>query len=229
MDITCISDTHDKHFEITLEKGNILIHAGDATMSGSKEQLTNFVLWLYEQPFEHKIWVAGNHDWGMEYDQDAYESWCGRRMRKVKKLSETRKHITKLCKELGITYLNNSGVEVEGLKIWGSPDQPAFYGWAFNRSEAFLEEHWKTVPDDTNILITHAPAYGILDTLETGDLVGDVNLMLRLETLSNLKLHVCGHIHPSNGIKEVGGVTHVNASLLDDRYQVAHQPIKVVL
>lgn len=229
MKIACISDTHDRHNEIVLGGGDLLIHAGDATMNGTKSQLTNFVLWLAKQPYTYKVWVAGNHDWGMEYDQTAYESWCGRRMREVKQLTETRNFIQELCKHHNISYLNNSGVQVEGFNIWGSPDQPAFCGWAFNRSHKYLEEHWQIVPEDTNILVTHCPSYGILDTLENGDMVGDVALMKKINILPSLKLHVCGHIHPAHGTFQVGDLTYVNASILDDRYQVHNQPITIEL
>lgn len=227
MKITCISDTHDKHDELILPGGDLLLHAGDATMTGTKNQLTNFVLWLAKQPYTHKVWVAGNHDWGMEYDQMAYEAWCGRRMREVKQLVGTRNFILELCKHHNIHYLNNESVQIEGLNIFGSPDQPAFCGWAFNRSHKFLEDHWKIVPDDTNILITHCPAYGILDSLNNGDMVGDVALMKRINTLPNLKMHVCGHIHESRGILDVGPVKHVNASMLNDSYNVAYQPLSI--
>ena len=116
---------------------------------------------------------------------------------------------------------------IEGLKIWGSPDQPYFYGWAFNRSHGALIDNWNYVPEDTNILITHCPAKGILDQLETGESVGDEALYDRVNQLPNLKLHLCGHIHPSHGTIQIGNVTHVNGAILDDRYQIAHNPITV--
>jgi hypothetical protein len=227
MKITMLSDTHDKHEHLLLTGGDVLLHAGDATISGTKQQLTNFVLWLSKQDYKHKIWIAGNHDWGMETDQAAYDRWVGHRGRELKELHPIREHILKLCSDLGVTYLANSGVTIDGVNIWGSPDQPAFCGWGFNRTNTELTEHWKTIPDNTNILITHAPAYGILDALENGDMVGDVPLMKRLNTLPNLNLHLCGHIHPSYGMLEVGPVKHYNGSILNDFYQIENQPITI--
>lgn len=227
--IICLSDTHNYNEQIQVPDGDILLHAGDATMVGNKKELTKFVTWYASLPHKHKIWIAGNHDFGMDFDQSNYEVWCTRRMRRPHVLSEIREYILDLCNQLGVTYLNNSGVEIEGLKIWGSPDQPAFCGWAFNRSHKFLEEHWKTIPDDTNILITHTPAYGILDQLETEESVGDPALTKRIDELQNLKLHVFGHIHPSYGILEIGNTKHVNASILDDRYKVTNKSIEVEL
>lgn len=230
LNITCLSDTHNKHHYLTIPEADVLLHAGDATMIGTKKELESFVQWLAKQPAAHKIWVAGNHDWGMETTQSAYDHWAFRRRRSDQiVVDEVRTHILKLCEEYRITYLNNSGVTIDGVNFWGSPDQPAFCGWGFNRSSQFLQEHWKTVPDDTNVLITHAPAYGILDALEDGEMVGDVALLKRINTLPNLKLHLAGHIHPGYGTVEVAGVTHVNASILDDSYQIRNKPIELEL
>mgnify|MGYP002477983239 CR=1 FL=1 len=54
---------------------------------------------------------------------------------------------------------------VEGLKIYGSPWQPEFYDCAFNlpRNGEQLEEKWNAIDVDTDILITHGPAYGECD------------------------------------------------------------------
>lgn len=227
MKIICLSDTHNKHDYIPIPNGDILLHAGDATMLGTEEELSAFVRWLSKQPCTHKIWVAGNHDWGMESDQNAYNKFHFKRNRPTLEVNGLREYIEQLCKDLGVIYLNNTGITIDGINFWGSPDQPAFCGWGFNRSNTFLTEHWKTIPDNTNVLITHAPAYGILDSLEDGDMVGDVPLMKRLNTLPNLKVHLCGHIHPSYGTVEVNGVTHVNGSILDDSYQIRNQPIEM--
>lgn len=228
--VICISDSHDKHDEIYVPSADILIHAGDATMTGTRQQLTDFVIWLSIQPTKYKVWIAGNHDFGMETDQAAYAMWAGRRGRnKLMDVNQTRSEIIALCNSLGVTYLHNSGINIEGLNIWGSPDTPAFYGWAFNRTQRELQEHWKTVPDNTDILVSHGPAYGVLDALEDGTMVGDIELMKRINTLPKLKLHVCGHIHPSYGSIEVDGSTRVNASILDDSYKVRNKAIEVIL
>lgn len=144
-------------------------------------------------------------------------------------VNQVRSEIIALCNSLGVTYLHNSGINIEGLNIWGSPDTPAFYGWAFNRTQRELQEHWKTVPDNTDILVSHGPAYGVLDALEDGTMVGDIELMKRINKLPKLKLHVFGHIHPSYGSVEVDGSTRVNASILNDSYQVQNKAVEITL
>jgi len=230
MRVVCISDSHNLHNQLTIPDGDVLIHAGDATMLGTIDELEDFINWFGRQPHKHKIFVPGNHDWGMDSDQHQYEKFFYKRRRPVGDVNGIRKYIEQLAATYNVTILNNTEVTIEGLKFYGSPDQPAFCGWAFNRTNAQLTEIWKKIPDDVNVLITHAPAYGILDALEyCGTMVGDVPLMKRLNTLPNLKLHVSGHIHPSYGILQVGNTTHVNACLLDDRYRVRNKPIEVDL
>jgi hypothetical protein len=59
-----------------------------------------------------------------------------------------------------VIYLNDSGVEIDGLKFWGSPVQPYFHNWAFNRIGDDICKHWELIPLDTDILITHGPVKG---------------------------------------------------------------------
>jgi predicted phosphodiesterase len=47
MKITLISDTHNKHNQVTatLPGGDLLLHAGDATGMGYKHELQQFMKW----------------------------------------------------------------------------------------------------------------------------------------------------------------------------------------
>lgn len=57
----CISDTHDHKVE--LPAGDVLIHAGDLTNSGTTKDIQAQLDWLESLPgFKYKILVAGNHD-----------------------------------------------------------------------------------------------------------------------------------------------------------------------
>jgi hypothetical protein len=66
------------------------------------------------------------------------------------------------------TYLQHESVEIEGLKIFGSPYQPLFYNWGFQYHASRAEEIWSAIPKDTDILITHGPPHGILDANSEG-------------------------------------------------------------
>lgn len=198
MKIICISDTHNKHHKLTLPPCDILIHAGDFSGKGKKEEINAFLDWFASEkvPGTFKIFIAGNHDFGME--------------------SEERFSHEKKAKELGLIYLNDSAVEINGIKIWGSPITPWFHDWAFNRQRGEeIRKHWELIPSDTDILITHGPPFGILDKTWRGQSVGCEELtkiILDEKKLHKLKLHVFGHIHEDKGIKKINNIHFVNAS-----------------
>jgi Icc-related predicted phosphoesterase len=204
MKIVAISDTHNRHNKLIVPDGDILIHAGDVTSQGKQSQVEDFLKWFSKHPHPHKIFIAGNHDFFFERMPDTY--------------------IQSLIPE-NVTYLNDSGITIEGIKIWGSPVQPWFYDWAFNRQRgADIQKHWDLIPNDTDILITHGPVQGILDKTIDGTHVGCVDLMNTVRRIRP-KYFICGHIHEAYGRAETIGTTYINASVLDVRYQLVNQPI----
>lgn len=62
MRIVCISDTYNtRHKHPPLPDGDILIHAGYLTQSGTADELDDVPSWLAAQPHPYKLLVAGNH------------------------------------------------------------------------------------------------------------------------------------------------------------------------
>ena len=126
-----------------------------------------------------------------------------------------------------IIYLQDSGIKIDGVNFWGSPVQPRFFNWAFNRDRGEdLDRHWQRIPENTDVLITHGPPYGILDTTKmtmknNPDPNGHVGCEdLRRHVLERVKpkVHIFGHIHSAHGVHEEEGITFINASQLTDRY-----------
>jgi len=208
--IVCLSDTHNCHGQIAVPDGDILIHAGDATIQGTIDEVILFNEWLANLPHPHKIFVAGNHDW----------------------LFETSNQFARTLLDSSIHYLQDSSVEIEGLKIYGSPWQPRFFDWAFNLMRgAELAEKWKMIADDTDVLITHGPPFGILDAVPRRYFIentGCEELIKRVETIKP-KLHIFGHIHCGYGTTEKLGVKFVNASNCDESYEPTNAPVIVDL
>ena len=216
--IVCISDTHNRLNKIinNIPDGNLLIHCGDLTGRGEIWEIENELdkLEKLNDKFNDTILIAGNHDFGFERHSPLMEQ---------------------MCKERDITYLNDSGVDLNGIKVWGSPVSPRFFNWAFNRDRGEdIKKHWDLIPDDTNILITHVPPYRILDELvyPNGDgknnFVGCEELSKKIVTLEKLRYHFFGHIHFWGGLqKTVGNVTYFNASICDELYMPSN-PITVV-
>lgn len=208
MKLTFISDTHFKHNELpAIESGDVLIHCGDFTGRGDIGETEEFADFIAAQDFTRKIVIAGNHDWCFE---------DGRRDGAEECLSD-----------LGIIYLNDSGVEIDGISFWGSPIQPAFFSWAFNRERGSdIRAHWDLIPENTDVLLTHGPAFGILDRCVDGNQAGCSDLLRAIQRIKP-KVHACGHIHEAYGRVEQDGTVFVNACNLDEYYQMAFAPILV--
>lgn len=216
MKIVCLSDTHNCNNAISVPDGDVLIHAGDATNNGTPAEIKAFADWFSSLPHKYKIFIAGNHDFFFEDDRLD---------------RQTIEFFFPNC-----IYLQDSFVEIEGLKIYGSPWQPRFFDWAFNLNRgAELAEKWKLIPADTDVLITHGPPHGILDEVPRKywtENTGCEELIKRVEEISalgRLKLHVFGHIHCSYGQTEKFGVKFVNAANCDEEYKPTQPPIVVEL
>ena len=104
--------------------------------------------------------------------------------------SQVRKELT------NCTYLQDSSTEIYGLKIYGTPWQPKFCGWAFNLERGQeLCEKWDKIPEDTDVLITHTPPVGYGDLCSTGIRAGCVDLLMSVQQRVKPKYHIYGHIH----------------------------------
>lgn len=205
MKIVCISDTHDQHDRISLPDGDMLLHAGDFSSMGTFQQVTQFLDWFGQQPHRHKVFIAGNHDFLAEREPGLFRSL-----------------IPAHCH-----YLENQGVNIEGLHLWGSPMTPWFFDWAFNRQRGEdIRRYWEAIPLETDLLITHGPPYGIRDLNLHGVLTGCEDLNQRIWEVAP-RAHVFGHIHEGHGITEANDIRFVNSSCLDVSYQAVHQPIVI--
>lgn len=194
MRILHISDTHGFHSKFPEEKFkniDVVIHSGDC--SNYKDayrnalEVADFIEWYKDVPVKYKIYVAGNHDTSIE-----------------------RKRITKEDFEVnGIIYLEDSFVNINGIKFYGTPITPTFGEWAFMKSREKTNLVWQAIPEDTGVLIVHGPPKGIRDLSydRNGKLefCGDNALMKRCIALQNtLKLVCFGHIHNMDGVYNQG-------------------------
>lgn len=227
MIIDCISDLHGDYPE--LEGGDLLIVAGDLTARDDQDGYLHFNLWLAKQKYKRKIVIAGNHDNWLKSGVTVF----------VNPLRST--NIVPVY-GADVTYLCDSGTEFEGLKIWGSPWTKTFKGMnehcmAFTvDDDSELASKWLLIPKDVDILITHCPPLGILDSIERQygrEHCGSVSL--RSFTLDgnhfpNKKLHVFGHIHEHGGTKvDLMSGIFVNASIMDENYDSIHKPVRIIL
>lgn len=199
--LVLISDTHGKHNELNLPEGDILVHAGDFTNQGAIHEISSFSDWLSNQPFKHKIVVAGNHE----------------------KTFESQPSLAKSILNSAI-YLENSGVTLEGINFWGSPVTPKFFNWAFNKERGEqIKFYWDLIPENTHVLITHGPPHQILDLTFANVHAGCEELRKKVFELPNLKLNVFGHIHEGYGYSKMNNVSFINAANLDRKYKCVNR------
>jgi Icc-related predicted phosphoesterase len=204
--IVTIADTHDQVIKYPIPAGDILVCAGDITGRGDASDIVRFNNLVGELPHEHKILISGNHDFCFENNRENSEKMVS-----------------------NFTYLQDSKVEIDGIKFYGSPWQPWFYDWAFNLQRGKeLADKWAMIPDDTDILITHGPPMGFGDyTLMDRKNVGCEELLAKIEEIKP-KVHVFGHIHEGYGTYENDSTLFVNASICTLRYDAINKPIVFV-
>jgi predicted phosphohydrolase len=179
MRLVLVADTHLFHADLaTLPPGDVLIHAGDLLRGGSLDELRAAVPWLHCQPYRHKIFIAGNHDWCFFRQPEQARAILGE----------------------SIIYLQDSGVTIDNVRFWGSPWQPEYNDWAFNlpRGEP-LAAKWRLIPAGTDVLITHGPPWGIGDDSGMPERQGCEELLATVRQLRPV-LHLFGHIHQDGGL-----------------------------
>ncbi|KKM24079.1 hypothetical protein LCGC14_1608690 [marine sediment metagenome] len=215
MRIGCIGCCHaNLGFEI--EKCDILLMAGDilpafhSSILSIQKQINWFNsdlrYWMAIQPCKEIVLTPGNHSWIF---QDAPD--------RVPEMNSN------------FHYLQDSGIELMGLKIWGSPWTLPFMNWAFNAKKEIIKNYWEQIPDDTNILLLHGPPFGIFDEVIYNGLpkhIGSDSLLKKIEEIKP-KLVVFAHNHDQYGVLEREGTTFINCTLLNEDYKLTKEPIYI--
>ena len=214
LNITVISDTHGKEKQLVFEEYDgddktMLIHCGD--FQTHKPNTQEFLFWFSQQEFDFLVLTAGNHDSLMAVM--GYDA------------------AFRLCDSLGIIYLEDTSVEIEGIKFHGSPWSTRFGNWCFMDNDFELDEYWQKIPDDTQILLTHGPAYGTGDRVymtydNQGPHVGSRTLQDRILELDKLKFHITGHIHSDTGIYKKSKYTTINAAMSYEYFEKGYKSMK---
>ena len=203
MKIVCFADTHRCFDGLQISDAVIVICAGDFCNTGSFEDVIVFNKWFSKLSAKYKIVVAGNHDVCFEKNLQ----------------------VAKSLFDKDIIYLQDDLIEIGGVKLYGSPWQVPFMNWAFNLPEDNLAETFAHIPDDVDILITHSPPYGILDSIPEKKGLGSKALLEKVLQIKP-KYHIFGHIHHGYGeyLDKENGIAFLNVSLLDEGYNSVNEP-----
>ncbi|CAD8127680.1 unnamed protein product [Paramecium sonneborni] len=219
--VVCISDTHSKF--VDLPPGDIFIHCGDFSNCGEYNEVQKFISWIKQIPFKYKIVIGGNHDTFL--DTEKYEKILKDRFHKNQPLRhlELQKELKENC-----IYLENSSVNIEGYKIWGSPYSPTipYNPWAFQVDSKDGEQFWKQIEEGSDIVLTHGAPLGpqsFVNYQYSQGEWGDEALAKRIKEVKPL-YHIFGHVHENQGMIEEDGIKYINCAILDEAYRLSEEP-----
>lgn len=195
MRILHISDTHGAHRQLSdlLPEADLIIHSGDVSFTDTEEEVYDFLEWFCDLNYRHKIFVPGNHDESTLYGNQ------------IEGLPDN------------FHYLCYSGVEIENVQFWGVP---LFITDAIK--EGLTEIIMDMIPNETDILITHSPPFGILD-LDDNINFGCQHLLNAVNRIEP-KLHLFGHVHAAYGKIKMGNTTFVNSSIMNEKHEFTNSP-----
>lgn len=192
MKIAAFSDCHWLYEGIKeFPEADICIFAGDWCGSGYYiDETLKFLSWFKNLPYKIKIAIPGNHDRLCEANESASKD---------------------LFNQVGAKLLIDEQIEINGLKIYGTPWTPIFHNWAYMLPDEQLKWKFKAIPLDTDILVTHTPPKGILDP-------GDYGSEALRKALNNInpKIHIFGHNHGGYGYQENINTKFYNVSICSD-------------
>jgi hypothetical protein len=198
MKICAISDTHELEGEVEIPPCDLLLHCGDFSFFGrSLWAIETFNAWLGDQPAGHRVITCGNHESPIAADP---EGW--------------RHRIT------NATLLLNEMVEIEGIRIWGSPTTP-LNGMAFGIPDVVERDRIYAAIPAVDILMTHTPPLGILDGGQGCPALRRAVIRIRP------RLHCFGHVHSAYGTRNTEHTVFVNAALLDEDGAPSRNPILI--
>ncbi|KDQ18115.1 hypothetical protein BOTBODRAFT_29438 [Botryobasidium botryosum FD-172 SS1] len=206
----CISDTHGHTF--TVPDGDVLVHAGDLTSWGKMNSLDSTIQWIKGLPHRTKILVAGNHDELL--DSKLFEDG----LNNIEATEDDLARAADLVKgpealSSGIHYLEYESYEFQAKpggrtwKVYGSPGSPQYSGGGFRYFQGKEADAINArIPADIDVLITHTPPEGTLDTLRNGSThagCGSLAIRVSRPDFTRCRLHVFGHIHEARGVTTV--------------------------
>ena len=191
MKIWHISDTHGFHHQLNIPEGiDLVIHTGDCSNRmdpyTNEPEVRQFIEWYEQVPIPNKIFIPGNHDTSIERNLIKGSDFIS----------------------AGIHLLNHDWMNVDGIKIFGSPYTPTFGQWAFMKSRETINRVWEQIPEGMDIVAVHGPCKGILDLSRDRQNVlefcGDSALRKHILNRVKPKYFLSGHIHNFEDIINTG-------------------------
>jgi len=187
----------------------VLIHCGDFTNVGHLEDLLNFNRWLGQQPYDHRLYIWGNHD-RVEDNQ----SWAQALLTNG-------------------TCIHDRFYEVDGMTFFGCSYTPEFLDWDFMHNKSQGQRYWQGISGPIDVLVTHGPPEGILDQVDHNAL-GCRAHRQQVEKIAP-RVNCFGHIHRERKDKRtqalewdnISSTLFINAAIVDEQYRIVREPITI--
>lgn len=201
MKILHLSDTHGLHKNLrSLPEADVIVHSGDFTFAGSEEEAYDFMNWFCNLPYEHKVFIAGNHDMCM-YGADPIEG-----------LSPN------------VHYLYNS-VVIDGMKFYGIA---MFMEYCMDGKLDMFIHNIPDDVDILITHMPPKGICDIADYGKGLEHRGNATLAEHLKVL-HPTCHLFGHEHDAYGTATIGNVVYSNACVVDSRYNLINNPTLITL
>ncbi|KAG5488673.1 hypothetical protein JIQ42_00286 [Leishmania sp. Namibia] len=216
--LVVISDTHERHREMNVPNGDVLVHCGDIQeglnfLRDVKAMLTDFAAWFTDSalhPHPVKLVIAGNHD----------KAIAAMPVEEVRRLFEP------------AVYLCDDSVVVEpvGVRFYGSPRSISNSRWSPNTAfqgkkawkpfifaSALEDDEPKAVPtpprcssdQQLSTLLEGATPGGPIDVLvvhqspdipRAGHSVEEQRICTYAQQVAPRRVLLCGHLHGAHGM-----------------------------
>lgn len=181
--IVHMSNTHNHLLKSSSRKflpdGDILVHSGGFTVDGTIEEYSQFNCWLgsIKDIYHYRVVIAGMSD----------VRQCGNDWDFVRAHLSNATHV--LC---------HSEASILGIRIYGNPWHWAHeYNYSVKQgAPSSTSGRFEDIPDGVDVLVTHGPAYGRLDTINNFCVIGKEGQGEKAHTGSRELEDAIRHVRP---------------------------------
>lgn len=210
----CVSDMHNVHRQLAMpieeDEVDVVLVTGDVSNRGSPWVIEDVDQWLGELPVSHRVLCGGNHDVTL-HASFCRDQWP-RFLEEEPSLPMTMRNAV---------VLQDSGVELMGIRIFGFPWVHRNHGWAWEVTEEEMKAlATQRIPEGTDVLMTHNPSAGWKNRgfLNEHLDLGSVAIRDRCREIKPA-VHVFGHVHGGYGIEKGSVPLVINASSVTSSYK----------
>ncbi|CAF1168449.1 unnamed protein product [Adineta steineri] len=213
--IACTSDIFDHTTKLSdsCPLADVLIIAGNISRYSKWTDIVRFEKCLNDLPIKYKIVIPGSSDicFNLENLTNEQIKQCERDNIKKELTIRGLKHVSQYLKN--VIYLQDMGVEIAGVKFYGSPWVSTNKNAAFFCPRNEIIKKWNYIPRGIDVLIT---CHGDADYTE--DHIGDVDLLGTVACRIGPSFHVFGYSREAFGMSFNGHTYFINAAMCTRSY-----------